>query len=104
MHIIETKYEVYIEHRDIHSDESLMTHWTWHKLSDEGLVTVRGSRHSSLEACFASVRKHRDASGNAPIRINLCKGQVSDAPKIVALAGTEPNIPIPSQALSYATA
>jgi len=104
MNIIETKYEVYIEHRTNHSIESFMTHWTWQKLSGDGLVTVRGSRHSSLEACFAAVRKHRDASGDAPIRINLCKGQVNDAPKIVALAAIEPDISILSRALSYAVA
>jgi hypothetical protein len=34
-------------------------------------VLVHGSSHGSLEACFASVRRHAGRFGEAPIKINL---------------------------------
>jgi len=62
-----------------------------------GCVIVHGPHHGSLEACFASVRKHRQAFGEGPISINLRHGQVADAPKIVALAVTERHVSITSR-------
>lgn len=97
MKIIRTKYEIYIESVANHSLKSVMMHWVWRKMNGVGLVTVHGSHHGSLEACFASVRKHRDAFGDGPISINLHHGQVADAPKIVALAVAERDVSITSR-------
>jgi hypothetical protein len=97
MKIIQSKYEIYIENVTNHALHSVMMHWIWRKLNGAGLVTVHGSHHGSLEACFASVRKHRDAFGDAPISINLHHGQVKDAPKIVAVAVAGRDVSITSR-------
>nr|WP_299911184.1 hypothetical protein [Sphingomonas bacterium] len=54
-------------------------------MSPAGLVTVCGSHHYSLEACFAAVRKHRKAFGDAPITINLHEGGSCEEPQIAGL-------------------
>lgn len=36
-----------------------------------GSIVVHGSVHGSLESCFASVRRHSAAFGEAPIKVNL---------------------------------
>ena len=36
-----------------------------------GRVLVAGSSHGSIEACFASVRRHAAQFGAAPVKINL---------------------------------
>jgi hypothetical protein len=95
MKIIQTRYEIYIENVANHARKSVTMHWVWRKL-DGGFVTVHGSHHGSLEACFASVRKHRDAFGDAPISINLHHGQVKDAPRIVAVAVAARDVSISS--------
>ena len=83
MEIVQQRYEVYIDHvADKVRVGSVATHWTWRKLNAAGLVSVQGTRHGSLEACFASVRKHRERFGNAPITINLLKGNMADDPKV----------------------
>lgn len=97
MKIVQEKYEIYIENVADHVLHSVMTHWIWRKLNNVGLVTVHGSHHGSLEACFASVRKHRDAFGNAPISINLHQGHVRNAPRLAALAVVGRDIPIGSR-------
>ena len=89
---INSKYEMYIEQIPNHGFGSVMTHWIWRKLNDAGRVTVHGSHHGSLEACFASARKHRDAFGEAPIIINLRKGDTSDAPMLILLPDAEHDI------------
>lgn len=73
--------------------------WIWRKLNAAGLVMVHGSHHASLEACFAAARKHRDIFGDAPITINLRKGEVGDAPKLIVLAAAERGISITSKPL-----
>lgn len=97
MKIIQNKYEIYIENVANHALHSVMTHWIWRKLNGAGLVTVHGSHHGSLEACFASVRKHRDRFGDAPISINLRHGDVKDAPRIVAVAVAGRDVSITSR-------
>lgn len=97
MKIIQAKYEIYIENVANHVLHSVMMHWIWRKLNGVGLVTVHGSHHGSLEACFASVRKHRDAFGDAPISINLHHAEAADASRIVALAVAERDIAITSR-------
>src|SRR5258706_14868996 len=47
--------------------------WSWSRLSQSGSILVRGGDHGSLEACFASARRHRAQFDHAPIRINLHK-------------------------------
>ncbi|MFA6117180.1 MAG: hypothetical protein WC729_24495 [Sphingomonas sp.] len=90
---------MYIEHMPNSGFGSVMTHWIWRKLNDAGRVTVHGSHHGSLEACFASARKHRDAFGNAPIIINLHKGDASDAPAPIVLPDAQHDISIASKPL-----
>ena len=89
---INSKYEMYIEQIPNHGFGSVMTHWIWRKLNDAGRVTVHGSHHGSLEACFASARKHRDAFGDAPITINVRMGDTSDAPMLILLPDAEHDI------------
>jgi len=89
MESIHSKYEMYVEHVPNRGLGSVMTHWIWRRLNDAGRVTVHGSHHGSLEACFASVRKHRDAFGDAPIVINLHKGDAGDAPALIVLPDAE---------------
>jgi len=40
-------------------------------LNVAGRVLVAGSSHGSIEACFASVRRHAAQFGAAPVKINL---------------------------------
>lgn len=94
----QAKYEVYIEQpaNQAHAG-SIAAQWIWHKVDSAGAVLVHGSHHGSLEACFASARKHRETFGDAPITINLRKGAVGDAPKVIAIAVAERDVTITSQ-------
>jgi len=66
------KYEVFIESVDGSADlEVPLANWSWHRLDEAGAILVRGSLHGSLEACFASVRRHIVKFGQAPVKINL---------------------------------
>jgi hypothetical protein len=66
------KYEVFIESVDGSADhEAPLTKWSWHRLDKGGEIVVRGNLHGSLEACFASVRRHISTFGQAPVKINL---------------------------------
>jgi hypothetical protein len=66
------KYEVFIDSVDRSSDHAApLTIWRWHRLGKAGEVVVRGNVHGSLEACFASVRRHISKFGQAPVKINL---------------------------------
>ncbi|MDB5673841.1 MAG: hypothetical protein JWM65_823 [Sphingomonas bacterium] len=66
------KYEVFIDSVDGSPDhEALRTNWCWHRLDAGGEILVRGSLHGSLEACFASVKRHIVKFGQAPVKINL---------------------------------
>lgn len=64
-------------------------HWIWRRLNEAGAVIVHGSHHGSLEACFAAVRKHREAFGDAPIAIQL-KSDISAPTASASTAATEP--------------
>src|SRR3954470_12608901 len=82
----QNRYEVYIEKAaDMVRFNSASAKWSWCKMNRFGLVTVRGSRHSSLEACFAAVRKHRSTFGDAPIAINLRRGDAGAIPAAAIL-------------------
>ncbi|MDB5711757.1 MAG: hypothetical protein JWL96_3827 [Sphingomonas bacterium] len=66
------RYEVFIKsiagfiNKDLTS-----TIWSWRRLNAAGRVLVDGSSHASLEACFATVRRHSARFGAAPVKINL---------------------------------
>jgi hypothetical protein len=80
------RYEVYIERTPKAAGfDPAAAKWSWCKLSLAGLVLVHGSRHYSLEACFAAVRKHRSTFGDAPITINLRQGGQGDPPPSLAV-------------------
>jgi hypothetical protein len=89
------KYEVFLKtptgSRGKYSQSSS---WTWCKYSQNGFVLARGGSHGSLEACFASVRKHRDEFGGAPITINLNGADIGDAPSVVDLSAQEREVRI----------
>lgn len=94
------RYEVYIEEMLGQPRVNPMAaQWIWHRIDAAGLVTVHGSHHASLEACFASARKHREAFGDAPITINLRKGMAGDVPKLIILAADDRDITIISEPL-----
>jgi hypothetical protein len=66
------KYEVFIESVDGSADhQAPLANWSWHRLDEAGAILVRGTLHGSLEACFASVRRHIVKFGQAPVKINL---------------------------------
>jgi hypothetical protein len=66
------KYEVFIESVEGCTDnETTQTNWSWRRLNEVGEILVRGSLHGSLEACFASVKRHSVTFGQAPVKINL---------------------------------
>ena len=94
------RYEVYIERPTGPARFDLLAaQWIWYKLNAAGIVTVHGSHHASLEACFASARRHRETFGDAPITINLHRGEMGDIPKLLVLAGDERDITITSEPL-----
>ena len=92
MKIAQAKYEVYIEHAAKRAVGSVMTVWIWRKVNETGVVIEQGSHHGSLEACFASVRRHREAFGDAPITINLRPENAADAPKVIPSASSASGI------------
>ncbi len=63
--------------------------WSWSRLNHHGLVIVHGTRHPSLEACFASVRKHRIEFGDVPIMIDLKGANLPDAPFVIDFAAMD---------------
>lgn len=66
------KYEVFIESVDGSTDHEVpLANWSWHRLDARGKVVVRGPLHRSLEACFASVKRHSIKFGQLPVKINL---------------------------------
>ncbi len=66
------KYEVFIESVGGSPDsETTLTNWSWRRLGAGGEVLVRGNLHHSLEACFASVKRHIVQFGQAPVKVNL---------------------------------
>jgi hypothetical protein len=66
------QYEVFIESVSGSSDrDAPLTKWSWHRLDAGGQVLVRGNLHHSLEACFASVKRHIVQFGQAPVKVNL---------------------------------
>ena len=66
------KYEVFIESVGGSADhEATLTNWSWRRLDAGGRVLVRGNLHHSLEACFASVKRHILHFGQAPVKVNL---------------------------------
>jgi hypothetical protein len=66
------KYEVFVESvAGCNSGGPVSTNWSWRRMDLAGSVLVHGSVHGSLEACFASVRRHSATFGVVPIRVNL---------------------------------
>ncbi|MES2043142.1 MAG: hypothetical protein V4475_04655 [Pseudomonadota bacterium] len=66
------QYEVFIESVGGSPDhEATLTNWSWRRLGAGGEVLVRGNLHHSLEACFASVKRHIVQFGQAPVKVNL---------------------------------
>ena len=66
------RYEVFIKSIAGFINKDLTcTIWGWRRLNMAGRVLVSGSSHASLEACFASVRRHAARFGAAPVKINL---------------------------------
>ncbi|MDB5673364.1 MAG: hypothetical protein JWM65_346 [Sphingomonas bacterium] len=55
-------------------------------MSQAGRVLVDGSSHASLEACFASVRRHAARFGAAPVKINLREPVPPVSPAVPELA------------------
>ena len=52
-------------------------------------MIVHGTNHPSLEACFASVRKHRIEFGDVPIMIDLNGADLPDAPFAIDFTETD---------------
>jgi hypothetical protein len=50
---------------------------------------VHGSSHASLEACFASVRRHAALFGAAPVKINLREPVQPAAPAAAQLPAAQ---------------
>ena len=66
------RYEIFIKsvagfvNRDLTS-----TIWSWRRLNAGGRILTSGGSLPSLEASFASVRRHAARFGEAPVKINL---------------------------------
>lgn len=75
--------------------------WTWRRLERDGSVAARGLRHETMKACFAEVRAHMTAFGEAKITVNL-RGEVP-TPTADGAASIECNRTIPVAPLKRRT-
>lgn len=71
--------------------------WTWRRLERDGSISAWGMRHDTMKACFAEVRWHKEAFGDAAITVNLLGEGARAAPSSAAMA--ERAISIPSVTL-----
>jgi hypothetical protein len=66
------RYEVFIKSvAGFINIDLTSTIWSWRRSDAAGRTLVTGGSHPSLEASFASIRRHAARFGEAPIKINL---------------------------------
>jgi hypothetical protein len=97
------RYEIFVKSIIRQMNLSLTTAtWSWSRLSESGSILVHGGDHGSLEACFASARRHRTQFGPAPISINLQKSHVAVAPSAPETLAVKDDALITNLAAEYA--
>ena len=87
-----SRYEIFIKSvaRFTGSDPALAL-WSWRRLNAYGRIIADGGGHPSLEASFASVKRHAALFGEAPVKINLREDDRAMSPFAPPGDGAQPN-------------
>jgi hypothetical protein len=86
------RYEIFIKAVAGFVDSDLTsTVWSWRRLNADGRTIADGGAHPSLEASFASVRRHAALFGAAPVKINLREEDGPASPIVPPVHGARPD-------------
>jgi hypothetical protein len=89
------RYEIFIKAVAGYIDCDLTsTVWSWRRLNVGGRVIADGGGHPSLEASFASVKRHAALLGEAPVKINLGEPEQPVSPFVPPVHGARPDAAI----------
>lgn len=82
----EPSYEIIFSLRpSIHSGSARPFCWSWVKISNDGVIMVRGQFHGTLRAAVDAATEYRRQHGGGPIRVNIHETRRKEAQNVVRL-------------------